>query len=265
MKLSIITVCLNSRATIEDTILSVQAQTHREIEHIVIDGGSADGTLEILEKYRGRIALIVSESDNGIYDAMNKGIAVAGGEVIGILNADDLYATDGTLEKVCAVFSDSAIDACYGDLAYVHPHDLTRVIRFWKAGVFRRSRLFYGWMPPHPTFFVRKSCYADYGKYRTDLGSSADYELMLRFLLKHQVTPAYIPETLVRMRTGGASNASLKKRLQAHLMDWRSWQVNGLHPYPWTLPLKPLRKIHQWFCRDTAPRPGGCAIIKEKT
>jgi glycosyltransferase len=250
VRLTIITVTLNSRYSIEDTINSVLSQSFENIEHIFIDGGSGDGTLEILESYKDKVATVVSGPDNGIYDAMNKGILLATGDVIGILNADDVYATKDTLALVANAFLDPRIDACYGDLVYVCPKEPDQIKRDWKAGSYEERKLYFGWMPPHPTFFVRRTCYTKFGLYRTDLGSSADYELMLRYLLCHKIRLAYIPEVLVRMHTGGTSNASIGNRLNAHLMDWRAWQVNGLHPYPWTLPFKPLRKITQWLSRS---------------
>lgn len=228
----------------------MRIQTHQDVEYIVIDGGSEDQTLMVVERHRQDIDQIITEPDNGIYDAMNKGIALATGEVIGILNGDDVYAESETLAQIAAVFEDETVQSCYGDLVYLDPADKGRVTRFWKAGAFARHKLYYGWMPPHPTFFVRRSCYSAYGLYRADLGSSADYELMLRYLLNHQMIPVYLPRVLVRMRAGGVSNASLRKRLKAHLMDWRAWRVNNLRPYPWTLPLKPLRKLPQWFIKD---------------
>lgn len=250
MKISIVTVCYNSAATIEDTLRSVAEQNHSDVEHIIIDGGSTDGTLAILERHQTNIACLVSEPDSNIYDAMNKGISLATGEIIGILNADDFYADAAVLAEVSTAFHDPTVNACYGDLVYICKDNPERVIRYWRAGKMNSKRLYQGWMPPHPTFFVRKQCYTEYGTYRTDLGSSADYELMIRYLLKEQIVSAYLPRVLVRMRVGGTSNASLKKRLHAHLMDWRAWHVNGLRPHPWTLPMKPLRKLHQWFVRD---------------
>lgn len=250
MKLSVITVCLNNRATIADTIGSVLSQSNTDLEYLIIDGGSNDGTLEIIEQYRQHVTNIVSEPDAGIYDAMNKGIALATGELIGILNADDVYASAEILAKVADVFKDKAVDACYGDLVYTDPQNSDQIRRFWKAGSYEQRKLYYGWMPPHPTFFVRRAHYTVCGTYRTDLGSAADYELMLRYLLCHNLKPAYLPEVLVKMRSGGTSNASLANRLDAHLMDRRAWQVNSLQPYPWTLVMKPLRKITQWFVRS---------------
>lgn len=250
MKVSIITVCLNNRTTIRATLDSVLSQSHSDLEYLIIDGGSHDGTLEIIEQYRQHSIKVISEPDTGIYDAMNKGIALATGEIVGILNADDIYADSTVLGRVADAFHNPVVDACYGDLVYIDSQDSSRIRRFWKSGPYQQHKLYYGWMPPHPTFFVRRTCYTNYGTYRTDLGTSADYELMVRYLLCHKLKPAYVPEVLVKMRIGGASNASFGNRLNAHLMDWRAWHVNGLRPLPWTLILKPLRKITQWIVRS---------------
>lgn len=246
-KISIITVCLNSGKTIEATIKSLVAQNYHDIEYIIIDGISIDGTLDIISKYSYAVTKVVSENDTGIYDAMNKGIACATGEVIGFLNADDLYADELVVSRVAEVFCDPAVEACYGDLVYVDADNTQRVVRTWRAGDFARNKMYNGWMPPHPTFFVRRDCYKRNGGYRTDMGSSADYELMVRYILCHKITVAYIPHTLMYMRTGGISNAAFRNRIRAHAMDWKAWRVNGLIPYPWSLPLKPLRKLLQWL------------------
>jgi glycosyltransferase involved in cell wall biosynthesis len=195
------------------------------------------------------ISHIVSESDQGIYDAMNKGIRLAQGDIVGILNADDFYASSDILAKVAAIFADPAIDACYGDLVYMDSTDTGKVVRYWRSGAFSPRKFYWGWMPPHPTFFVRRWVYERFGLFNLDLGSAADYELMLRFLVKHQINVAYIPEVLVKMRTGGVSNVSLQNRLKANRMDRKAWTINALKPYPWTLWLKPLRKIGQWVKR----------------
>jgi glycosyltransferase len=181
---------------------------------------------------------------------MNKGIGLATGEVVGILNADDFYASPLVLEKVGRIFEDPSVMSCYGDLEYVRecsgaPTGFT-VVRYWKSGPFSPDSFYWGWMPPHPTFFVRRSVYERCGVFNTEIGSATDYELMLRLLLKERITTAYIPETLVRMRVGGASNESLQARLKANRMDRRAWEVNGLKPYPWTTVMKPLRKVLQW-------------------
>lgn len=248
LKFSIITVCLNAAGTLRDCIESVKGQG-LEVEHIIIDGGSDDGTLKVLERYRSQVARLISEPDGGMYDAMNKGLRLAGGDVIGILNADDFYSNAVVLSKVAESFRDESIDSCYGDLVYVDAADIRKVFRYWRSGSYDRRKFYNGWMPPHPTFFARRSVYEKYGFFNLDLGSAADYELMLRFLLKHKIACKYIPEVLVHMRNGGQSNASLKNRLAAHRNDYLAWKVNEIAPYPWTLMMKPLRKIGQYITR----------------
>jgi len=242
--ISIITASYNAVSTIQDCIESVHKQDI-PVEHIIIDGCSDDGTLKIIENQNEIISTIVSEKDEGIYDAVNKGIKLATGDIIGLLHADDVYADLKILSKITEVFSDENVESCYGDLVYVDPKDTGKVTRNWKAGTYNNRRFYYGWMPPHPTFFVRRSIYEKYGDFNSKLGTSADYELMLRFLLRHNITTRYIPEVLVKMRTGGVSNVSLKNRLIANRNDRLAWKVNGLKPYPFTLILKPIIKIRQ--------------------
>jgi glycosyltransferase len=244
--LSIITPSLSSAAVLADCIESVRGQRSK-CEHILVDGASTDGTMEVAEGYAGHFAYVISESDSGLYAAMNKGIGLATGDIIGILNADDFYASGDTLAVVAAALSDPAVDACYGDLEYVAAEDSSRVVRRWRAGAFGGDRFLNGWMPPHPTLFLRREVYERCGLFREDLGTSADYEFMLRVFVKHGLTAAYIPRVLVRMRTGGASNRSLAARWRANRNDARAWQVNGLRPRPWTLLAKPLRKMGQWW------------------
>jgi len=245
MTLSIITPTFNSAATLRDTLQSVASQTYTDIEHIIVDGLSRDNTLEIVRSFP-HVRKLVSEKDKGIFDGMNKGLSLATGEVVGILNSDDLYQHSQVIEKVMDRFSDPAVDVVYGDLLYVDANDLNRVVRYWKAGNYSRKSFYNGWMPPHPTFFVRRKYYEQFGNFHIELRSAADYELMLRFLLRHQLHPSYIPEVLVKMRMGGNSNASLRGRLKANAEDRASWTMNGLKPYPWTLWLKPLRKLPQF-------------------
>ena len=246
MKISIITAVRNGVSSIRDCLESIQNQSY-PVEHIIIDGGSGDGTLEIIQSYSAGIAKMVSEPDSGIYDAMNKGIGFATGDVVGVFNADDFYADENVLSRVVKVFEDSSIDSCYGDLIYVASVDTNRVIRYWKSCPYN-DRLFYrGWMPPHPTFFVRREVYERCGLFNPDLGTAADYELMLRFLVRYKITSAYLSEIIIKMRSGGASNASLINRLRANRMDRLAWKVNGLRPYPWTLWMKPLRKVGQYL------------------
>lgn len=254
--ISVITPVFNSSKTISCCINSVKEQT-LFAEHIVIDGGSTDGSLSILEAHLQNPSFYISGPDQGIYDAINKGISLAKGDVIGILHSDDFYASTDVLQKVANLFQDQKIGACYGDLVYVPANtslmetndSATKVVRYWRSGEYKRDKFYWGWMPPHPTLFVRRQLYEEKGLYRLDLGSAADYELILRFLLKHRIKTAYIPQTLVTMRVGGVSNASYKNRLAAHKMDGKAWLINGLKPYPWTLMLKPIRKIGQWFLK----------------
>ena len=244
--ISVITVAYNAESTIADSLSSISYQSVKP-QHIIIDGASNDTTLEIAIKNRDSETEIISEPDNGIYDAMNKGLKLVKGSIIGFLNADDLYASTRVLGLIEKTFEDSSVAACYGDLCYVDSQDTTKITRYWRANHYTLNSFYWGWMPPHPTFFVRKEIYDRYGLFNLDLGSAADYELMLRFLLKHKVKARYIPEVLVNMRVGGISSRSFKNRLSANRNDKRAWRVNDLRPYPWTLLLKPMRKIPQWF------------------
>lgn len=248
MKISIITATYNSASTVIEAMTSVQEQDYPDIEHIVIDGDSGDETLDIVRSF-SHVSKIVSEKDKGIYDAMNKGIRMASGEVIGILNSDDLYANKSVLTCIAQVFRDERIDACYADLQYVSKQGNSKVVRTWKSGHFNPKSFYWGWMPPHPTFFVRRKVYEKVGLFDTQLRSAADYELMLRILLKYGMQAAYIPQVIVRMRSGGMSNASLFNRLRANREDRLAWKMNGLQPYFFTLYIKPLRKIPQFLTR----------------
>ncbi len=250
MKISIITACCNAAKTIKTSLECIDSQKV-QCEHVIVDGGSLDNTLEICNKYASPHRYIKSEPDQGIYDAMNKGINRSTGDIIGILNADDFYPSPDVLTWVSKAFSHPSVQACYGNLQYVRTDDVNTVTRYWKSGNYRRELFYQGWMPPHPTFFVRRELYQRYGKFRLELGSAADYELMLRFLVKHRIDVAYIPKVLVKMRSGGVSNASLKNRLLANKMDRKAWEVNGLRPRPWTLYLKPLQKINQYVLLPT--------------
>jgi len=245
-EISIVTATYNASATIRNCLECIQTQTV-PVEHIIIDGMSEDSTVRIVRECGESVAHLISEPDMGIYDAMNKGLKIASGDIIGILNADDFYPAKDTLAKVLKEFENPMIGACYGDLLYVDGTSTNKIIRNWRSGTFSPSKFYWGWMPPHPTFFVRRSVYEKYGLFNTALGSAADYEIMLRFLVKHEIQAAYIPEILVKMRTGGVSNASVQNRLAANKMDRKAWRVNGLEPYPWTLWVKPVRKIGQWL------------------
>lgn len=248
MKISIITATYNSSATVKDTLSSVAKQSCPAIEHLIIDGLSRDNTLELVAGFP-HVSRVVSEKDKGIYDAMNKGIRLCTGDIVGILNSDDFYVDDQVLAKVMQQFEDPSIEAVYGDLQYVDASDTSRVVRTWKAGNYTRRSFYYGWMPPHPTFFVRKTVYDRFGLFNLELKTAADYEIILRFLLKNGIRSAYIPEVMVKMRMGGASNASLRQRIKANQEDYWAWRLNGLRPNPFTLFLKPARKIGQYLMK----------------
>lgn len=245
MKVSIITVVFNSVGTIGSAIDSVLGQSYADLEYIIIDAGSTDGTLEKIAAYGDQIDVVISEPDQGIFDAMNKGLAMATGEIIAFLNSDDFYAGRSVIGAVVNALKDKDTDAVFGDLHYVYADNIRKVFRYWKSGVYKPGSFLYGWMPPHPTFFVKKDIYDRYGKFNIRFKIAADYELMLRFLHIHKIKVNYIPQVLVKMRTGGVSNAGLRNRFRANLEDRKAWTVNGLRPYFFTLYLKPLRKVFQ--------------------
>ena len=246
MNISIITVALNSAGTIEDTIKSVLGQTYPDIEYIVIDGSSTDGTLEIVRRYKDKIAKIVSEKDGGMYEAMNKGIKLATGDVVGILNSDDIYSSNEIIKNVVGEFEKSGADCVWGDLVYVDKGDPNKIVRNWKSSVYQSGNFQKGWHPPHPTFFVRRSIYEKYGSFRTDLNTSADYELMLRFLERYRISSSYIPQVLVKMRNGGQGNRSYYNLIRANIGSYRAFKLNGLKVSPLFMIQKPLSKVGQF-------------------
>jgi len=246
LKISIVTPAFNSAATIRDTLESIGNQDYPDMEHIIVDGGSKDETLEIVAEYP-HVSKVISEPDRGLYDAMNKGVKMATGEVVVVLNSDDFYTHSQVLSRVATKLKEVCADTLYADLEYVDPENTARVVRHWKAGEFHPKNFQRGWMPPHPTFFVRRYLYDQLGCFNTSFRFSADYELMLRFLLKNKVSTCYLPEVTVRMRAGGASNANWRNRFRANLEDRRAWKMNDLRPQFYTLYLKPLLKIPQYF------------------
>jgi len=229
MKISIITVVWNNVKTIKDTIDSVLSQTYKNIEYIVIDGGSTDGTLSLLESRRDQLSALVSEPDEGIYDAMNKGIKLAKGDVIGFLNSDDFYLNDKVISKVASEFErDIFLDASYADLIYVDQTNTSKIIRYFKTGEFKQGLFLKGWCPAHPTFFVRKSVYERNGNFDLNYHFASDVELMMRFLEIHKIKSLYIPEVMVKMRMGGVSNRNLKNIWLANKEIINSFHKNGL-------------------------------------
>ena len=232
LKISIITVVLNNKICIKDCIESISSQTFGDIEHIVIDGGSTDGTVDIIKTCGNKITRWVSEPDRGIYDAMNKGLAIASGEVIGFLNADDLYFDTDVLKTVASVMGDPKIDACYSDLIYVGRRDLKKVIRYWRSRPFEPGLFKRGWVPAHPTFFVRKKIYDQHGGFDLQYQLAADFELMARFLEFHKIRALYIPKILVKMRTGGATNKSIANIVKQNFEIVRACRKNDIKISP---------------------------------
>ena len=235
MKISVITVCYNGASTVEQTLKSVAEQTWNNIEHIVIDGGSVDGTMLIVDSYRSGLSQIVSENDKGIYDAMNKGIALATGEIIGFINADDFYASPDALAKVAAVCSDPNVDACYGDLCYVKQENTSALVRYWKSSEFHSGAFESGWCPPHPTFFVRREVYQRFGGFDLSYKIAADVELMMRFLEVRKIRAKYIPAVLVKMRMGGTTNKNMDNIVRQNREILRALHSHGLKSSVWRL------------------------------
>lgn len=248
MKISIITPSFNSAKTIEKTINSVISQKGIVLEYIIIDGGSKDDTLEIIEKYKDKITTIISESDSGLYNAMNKGIKLATGEIIGILNSDDYYSDD-VLLSVHQAFEKSNAQACYGDIAYFNNNNYDKITRLWKAGEYNENKLNNGWIMPHPALFVKKDVYLKCGLFREDLNLAADYEFMLRMLKIHKIKVKYIPEIITMMRTGGASGKNLKSRMEGWKELKKSWQINNLKKPNCFIAKRLLSKISQYIVK----------------
>ncbi|MGF1635853.1 MAG: glycosyltransferase family 2 protein [Cyclobacteriaceae bacterium] len=244
MKISIITVAYNSVSTIEDTLRSVQNQDYGDIEHIVVDGNSSDGTVEILKQYGDKIRWL-SEPDHGIYDAMNKGISMAEGDVVGMLNADDYFTDSGIVSKIAASFIDPDLAATIADIAFVRPEQPQKVVRKYSAQHWHPKKFAFGFMPPHPSFYCRKAFYDILGLYKTDYQIAADYELLIRYLFVHKISYKYLPLQMVTMRTGGASTRSLKSNIILNEEIIRACRENGIATNRWKVYSKYFRKIFE--------------------
>lgn len=242
-RVSIITVSFNSAKTIERTLASVRSQTHPDIEHVVVDGGSLDGTREIIERNSSSIGSWVSETDRGLYHAMNKGWQMASGDVIGFLNSDDTLKAHDTVAAIAKQFERTGADAVYSDLELVGQSG--KVVRRWQSGTFHRLKYHLGWMTPHPTTYVRRVFFERFGGFREDLSISADYELMLRFFYRHRANVQYLPQTTVQMMAGGVSNSSIRSVLRANWQVYNSWRLNSLVTSPTLIVTKPLSKLAQ--------------------
>lgn len=246
MKVSIITVTLNSEKYLADCINSVARQNYKNIEHIIIDGKSTDGTLKIIRQHSKHIYSWVSETDRGMYDAINKGLKLATGDIVGILNSDDMFASADAVRSIVDCFETTDTETVYGNLVYVDAINTQKVIRYWKGVSYNRSRFRYGWMPAHPTFYMRRELIEKYGLYENHYFSAADYEFMARYLFLHKVSSQYIDTMLVKMRCGGISNITLKSRFRANRRDFLAMKKNKI-PFSFAVSiLKPLIKIPQF-------------------
>jgi glycosyltransferase len=249
MKVSIITVTKNSDRHLADCISSVRRQNYKNIEHIVIDGLSTDKTLEIIRQNENFIDCWISEADRGMYDAINKGISLATGDIVGILNSDDMLASADAIRSIVDCFETTGTESVYGDLVYVDAESTQKVIRYWKGNSYKRYRFRYGWMPAHPTFYMKRELIEKYGLYENHYYTAADYEFMARYLFLHKVSAQYIDSMLVKMRCGGISNVTLKSRLRANRRDFLAMKRNKI-PFSFIVSiLKPLIKIPQFNSR----------------
>ena len=247
MKVSIITVTYNSAKYVEDCMNSIIRQDYKNIEYIVVDGNSTDGTIEIIEKNAQYISKWISEEDGGMYDALNKGMELATGDIIGILNSDDVLASADVISEIVQCFDQQNLDSLYGDLVYVDPSNLQKVLRFWKGLPYKRNRFRYGWMPAHPTFYIRRELIKKYGGYESHYFTAADFEFMSRYLYHFKVSSYYLPKLIVKMRIGGASNESFARRLRANRRDYLAMKKNKI-PFPLIVSiLKPLIKMPQFY------------------
>lgn len=245
MKVSIITATYNSSAHIADCVKSVNDQTYHDIEHIIIDGASKDNTLDIVNGISNRVGKIMSEPDKGIYDAMNKGINAATGDVIGILNSDDFFTSDDVIQTVADSFKYNDIDALYGDVHFVSPDNLYKSVRYYSSSVFNPSLFRFGFMPAHPSFYMKKECYDKYGLYALDYKIASDYDLLIRYLYKEKIKYKYIKKDFVTMRTGGVSTENFNSRVTLNKEIVRACRKYGIYTNLLMLSLKYLYKIFE--------------------
>ena len=228
MKISIITCVLNNSNLIKKNLNSFQNQTYRNKEHIIVDGGSIDGTLEIIKKSKKKNLILSTSSDKGIYDALNKGIDLSSGDIVGILHSDDFYKNKKILTTIVNTFKNTNADLIYGDLVYVSKKSPFKVLRYWKAGKYLKKNIYNGWMPPHPTVFLKKNVFNKIGKYKIDYKISSDYDFLIRVLVKKNIKKIYVPRILVNMRVGGKSNNSFKNLIKKSIEDFKIIKKNKI-------------------------------------
>ncbi|ELP5730575.1 glycosyltransferase [Vibrio vulnificus] len=248
MKVSVITATYNSAQTIVDTVRSLEGQTYLDIEYIVVDGASTDNTLDLIEQNCSRVSKIISEPDRGIYDALNKGIQVATGDIIGFLHSDDLLAYPQAIADLVSTLQKKQSQAVYADLEYVSKDNISNTVRLWISGEYQKQKLLNGWMPPHPTFYMRRDCYQAFGLFDLSFRISADYDSILRYLWLNGVTMSYLPKVLIKMRVGGASNRTLTNIYKKSCEDIRALKNSQVF-WPKALFIKNVSKIPQFFRR----------------
>jgi glycosyltransferase involved in cell wall biosynthesis len=246
MRISVITVTFNSAATLAHTLETVRDQDYADVEHVLIDGASGDETVNIIKNFP-HVQNWISEKDRGLYDAINKGIARATGDVVGILNSDDFFPHNGVLSVIAAGFAEKKVDAIYGDIAFVKPVNLQKIVRLYSARKFHPKKFGYGFMPPHPSFYAKRQLFHEFGNYQTDYKIAADYELLMRFLFKYKISSAYISEILVYMRTGGVSNENILSRVTLNKEIIRACRENGVSTNMFILSLKYFRKVFEFI------------------
>lgn len=249
MKVTIVTVCYNAGATIADTLESIVMQNFLDVESIIIDGASTDNTLKIVEQYAGRLAHVHSEPDHGVYDAMNKGLALASGEVIGFLNADDVYADRDVLSRVMAIMEREGLDALLGDVEFFRPEDPARTVRRYRSARFKPDRIAFGWMPAHPALFLRRRVYERFGPFRTDYRIAGDFEYCARIFRDETLAYRTFPETLVRMRTGGISTGGWRSTLLLNREVLRACRENGIDTNMLKIFSKYPAKVLEFFAK----------------
>lgn len=255
MKISIITITYNSENTIRDTIDSVLSQTYDDIEYIIVDGNSSDKTMEIIKSYDDKISKVVSEPDKGLYDALNKGIGLATGDVVGFMHSDDIYASKSVVKTIAEVFEKKDVDSFYGDLIYVDKDNTDNARRIWRARKFSKRKMLRGWMPPHPTFYAKKEVYKKFGGFNLNFKIAADYENMLRLLVKYEISTFYVPMFIVKMRLGGESNKSVGNIIRKTKEDLMATKINGLLAHSLiSIMNKNLSKFKQFFTPDWLTR-----------